>query len=201
MEAIEALTESPTTSAMVTSVRPIISAAAVVAVRRELRAALRCASRPATPPVARIGKPNDRVTRPTASGLSTVTPTNSAIAPSAMPAPAEAGEARPATAGRQTADDERDTGDDPLAGGSCADCPTRPDRAAIGGTVAARRAGASAATRVTPIPVTAAAISVREGEDDRPVAEVDADAVRTARRSPWRWRCRRRCRPPRRARP
>ena len=53
------LMPAPSTATTVTSVSPIISAAAVDAVRPGLRTALAPASSPATPPARRAGQPDD----------------------------------------------------------------------------------------------------------------------------------------------
>ena len=162
VDPIVALTDWPTTSAIDTTVRPIISAAAVVDVRRGYER--RCAGpagRQRRRPV-RIGHPNDAVTAPTASGLSIVTATKIAIAASAKAATVSSVEPTPASPATPRA---MLAANNPTAVTSLERGPPSPAAglamATTGGTDAARRAGPTAATTVTPIPTTAAATSVR----------------------------------------
>ena len=67
---------APRTATTVTSVSPIISAAAVEAVRLGLRTELALASSPAMPPLRRAGKPTRRVSGVTMCGAAKATPTN-----------------------------------------------------------------------------------------------------------------------------
>ncbi len=71
----------PMTATKVTSAMPIISAAAVDAVRPGLRMALPSASIPAAPPMRRAGMPTTRVSGTTSRDESSATPMNSARTP------------------------------------------------------------------------------------------------------------------------
>ena len=75
---VPALMPEPSTATTVTSVSPIISAAAVDAVRPGLRTALAPASSPATPPARRAGQPTTRASGLTSRGASSAMPANSA---------------------------------------------------------------------------------------------------------------------------
>ena len=79
--ASDALADAANTVMKPTSATPIISEAAVRAVRFGLRMALRVASSPESPR-ARSGKPNTLATGRASTGLRTATPTNVASAPS-----------------------------------------------------------------------------------------------------------------------
>ena len=67
---------APSTATTVTSVSPIISAAAVEAVRPGLRTAFAPASSPATPPMRRAGQPTTRASGLTSRGASSAMPAN-----------------------------------------------------------------------------------------------------------------------------
>src|SRR4051812_50152138 len=71
----------PSTATTVTRVSPIISAAAVEAVRPGWRMEFELASSPATPPLRRAGKPTRRVSGLTLCGAARATPTNNASTP------------------------------------------------------------------------------------------------------------------------
>ena len=75
----------PSTATNVTSVRPIISAAAVEAVRPGLRIAFSRASLPAAPPRRAAGAPTTRASGLTSRGASIATPTKSPRAPPTIP--------------------------------------------------------------------------------------------------------------------
>ena len=68
---------APSTATTVTRVSPIISAAAVEAVRLGLRTEFALASSPATPPLRRAGQPTRRVSGLTMCGAAKATPTKS----------------------------------------------------------------------------------------------------------------------------
>ena len=72
---------APSTATTVTSVSPIISAAAVEAVRLGLRTEFALASSPAMPPLRRAGRPTRRVSGLTMCGAARATPTKSARIP------------------------------------------------------------------------------------------------------------------------
>ena len=148
---------------MLTRARPIMRAAAVVAVRWGFRPAFCWARRPATPYVRRAGHPSIPVRGPATTGLSRVTPTKTPMAP---------------TASIKTTEVVVDATNRPNAPAAVpaatraapiarrvrllmvpAAAPSR--RATITGTREALRAGPMAETRVTPIPTTAATSTVR----------------------------------------
>ena len=76
-----AFKESLTTAARLTRASPMVSAAAVAAVRRGDRRALSVASRPGTRYTLRMGHPSTVATCPVIAGLSRYTPMNAARAP------------------------------------------------------------------------------------------------------------------------
>ena len=75
----------PKTATNETSVSPIISAAAVEAVRPGLRIAFSCASRPAAPPSRAAGRPTTWASGRTSRGAITARPMKMPKAPPAMP--------------------------------------------------------------------------------------------------------------------
>ena len=81
----EARRPRPKVATNVTSVSPIMSAAAVAAVRDGLRIAFSRASRPAAPPRRSDGKPTIEASGRTSRGASIAMPTKSPSAPRPMP--------------------------------------------------------------------------------------------------------------------
>ena len=155
---------APSTATTVTSVSPIISAAAVDAVRLGLRTAFALASSPDTPPVRRPGQPTRRASGFTSLGAASATPMNSPITPRpssrttpSVPTLANTPSEIAATEATMT----------PSA--SFAECAARrlagssaPSRtAAIGGTRVARRAGRMLAISVTTVPSSSETTIVR----------------------------------------
>jgi hypothetical protein len=148
---------------VVTSARPIMRAEAVFEVRSGFRTALALASRPATRKSGAMGRPMLPAMGTATTGLSWATPMNTARAPmprsattvmvsSATQSPAVT---RPAPTNVSSAPDQvRRVLDHPVG--------TKPSRIpCTGGTLDARRAGASDAISVTPNPTTTAAATVR----------------------------------------
>ena len=156
---------APSTATTVTRVSPIISAAAVEAVRLGLRTEFALASSPATPPLRRAGQPTRRVSGSTMCGAANATPTKSpriprpssrttasvAIPLAKMPtqmAATEAAITAMAVLSEWAAKRE---------GGS-----VEPSRtAAIGGTRVARRAGTMLASTVITVPSASETRTVR----------------------------------------
>ena len=145
-----------------TSASPIISAAAVEAVRAGLRIAFSRARRPGIPRSFSSGTPTSEARGVTSLGLSSATPSRTAAAP--IPTQASAGERaskRPTTirprpaAIRQIAAIVRARRSRVVAGTA----PSR--RPATGGTRVARSAGKNAATTVSPVPSSSPTITVR----------------------------------------
>ena len=149
----------------VTSAIPIISAAAVAAVRPGLRWAFRSASLPAAPPMRRAGMPTTRASGRTSRDESIATPTNSA----STPTPSKA--KRSPRRGRRRASRSRARGRraptiaPAMYGVKRAKRPrgiVAPSRtAAIGGTLVARIAGKRPATSVTSVPTSSETTIVR----------------------------------------
>jgi len=156
---------APSTATTVTRVSPIISAAAVEAVRLGLRTEFEFASSPAMPPLRRAGQPTRRVSGSTMCGAAKATPTNRpripktsnsttasvAIPLAKMPTQMAATEAAiTTTAVLSEWAAKRD-------GGS-----VEPSRtAAIGGTRVARRAGTTLASTVITVPSASETSTVR----------------------------------------
>jgi hypothetical protein len=149
---VDAFTDSATTAMNTTSPTPIISADAVLAVRRGFRRAFSRARRPVTPQRRGSGAPISRASAGAVAGPSTARPVKASRAPMPMrwrePSPSAA---RPhhtaaAPAARINRASTSLAFDRPVVS-------TATSRmAAIGGTVAARRAGKIADTRVMPVP-------------------------------------------------
>ncbi len=153
---VPALIPAPSTATTVTSVSPIMSAAAVEAVRLGWRPAFAPASSPATPPARRAGQPTTRVSGLTRLGASSAMAANRARTPPTsssatravltplanIPAVSAASDAT-----RTTAPVLAEWASNLDAGS------TEPSRtAAIGGTRVARLAGTMLASSVTPVP-------------------------------------------------
>ena len=163
----DCLADAPMIATRVTSASPIISAEAVVAVRRGFRIAFSRASTPDVPRSRAGTQPRNRDTGRATSGLSIATPMNTrnAATPTTPAAP-------PGTSSELTlpnrpsaSQDDPDDGQQRRRPGS-ADAPlvamTAVSRiAAIGRHRAARRAGDNAETNVTTVPATSATITVR----------------------------------------
>ena len=157
---------APSTATTVTRVSPIISAAAVEAVRLGLRTEFALASSPATPPLRRAGKPTRRVSGLTMCGAAKATPTKSAQDPDAEQQDdrqrCRARSRRSPT--QMAATDAAITATAVLSewaakreGGS-----VEPSRtAAIGGTRVARRAGTMLASTVITVPSASETRTVR----------------------------------------
>ena len=155
---------APSTATTVTSVSPIISAAAVEAVRPGFRTALALASSPDTPPVRRPGQPISRASGFTSDGAASATPMNRPITPPprstttpSVPGSANTPAEIAASAATITPTASFDEWAAILEAGSSA--PSR--TAAIGGTRVARRAGMTLATSVTSVPISSDTITVR----------------------------------------
>ena len=154
---VEVFSPAPSTATTVTSVSPIMSAAAVDAVRAGLRTALASASSPATPPARRVGQPTRRASGLTRCGARKARPRNSAITPTPTSRPADAPSRPPRVPTAIAAIDARTTPSPVLR-----ECAANRDAgrvdpsrtAAIGGTRVARRAGTIVASRVIDVPTT-----------------------------------------------
>ena len=154
---------APSTATTVTSVMPIISAAAVDAVRPGLRSAFEPASSPATPPARRAGQPTSLASGFTSRGASSAMPMNSPITPSPSSRPMAA----PVAANTPAEIAASDASVTPSPAFS--ECAAKRDAgsvepsrtAAIGGTRVARRAGMIVASSVIPVPSSSDTITVR----------------------------------------
>ncbi len=176
-----ALMDAPKTVNSVTTATPIISAVAVAAVRRGLRAALRLASVPGTPRSRASGAPSVRTARVAATGPSTTVPASAASAPAVVSAtdgpslaPTTAAGTPPAS--RTAPSASRSRPDRPLAAPSTAVS----RRAASGAVRPARRAGSSAEPAATAVPTAsgsrtaAALITMPPVGSEKPSAENSA---------------------------
>ncbi len=148
--------------------RPIISAAAVRAVRAGFRIAFSRARRPVVPATFSSGQPSTRVTGATTKRASIATATNTSSAPTPMPRSRLETDPEP-----ENPCTIRSTPTRPMttakAGVQRAKRPrgsTAPSRsAAIGGIFVARRAGPIDASIVTPTPTISASTTVRTASD------------------------------------
>ena len=163
VSSIDALTPAARMETKVTSASPIISAAAVTAVRLGLRIAFSRASRPATPRNRSSGSPTAPAIRGTSRGLSSATAMNSAIAPTPSMLSACSAGAPPNNANRIASAPMISRPQDRIlrrrvgGGGTAASSRI----AARGGTRVARRAGARLATIVTMVPTSKPTMMVR----------------------------------------
>ncbi len=175
------LMDVPTTNTVVTRASPIMSAAAVFAVRYGLRVLFARPSRPAALNGAPITVPTARVMGTATTGLSWATPRKTMIAPS----PSDRRIGRAAVGDEQAEEHEQRatamTAPAIVARRALDACATtKPSlRPSIGGIAATRRAGTIAAARVTPSPTTTAATQVRpsstrefEGRSKPPAARI-----------------------------
>ena len=160
---IEPRTPAANTVTNETSASPIISAAAVAAVRPGLRTAFSRARRPGTPRSRSSGRPTRDAIGGTSSGLSMAAPRKTAPAPTPIQRPSGVSVAArprmiaaiPSTASAIPITTRRR---EPVGVSS-----TAPSRsAAIGGTRVARIAGAIAATTVITVPTAIATMTVRD---------------------------------------
>ena len=160
------------TETSVTSARPIMSAAAVEAVRCGLRRALSRASDPATPPSRAPGQPSQDASGLTRRSASSATPRKIRSAPSPIETSSAVvlnpGPKRPQERAANPASVSRiEPGTRKRAKRDCgSDAPSR--TAAIGGTRVARNAGRMLATTVTMIPA-ASAITTAVGSRISPL--------------------------------
>ena len=155
---------APRTATTVTSVRPIISAAAVEAVRPGLRTAFALASSPDTPPVRRPGQPTTRASGFTSRGAASATPMNSAITPkpsrtTTPSVPTLANTPTEIAATEATMTPVASFAEWAASRDSGSSAPSR--TAAIGGTRVARRAGMMLAISVTSVPSSSETMIVR----------------------------------------
>ena len=162
---IDCFSPCASTAKVVTSASPIISAAAVEAVRAGLRIAFRRASVPAAPPILVAGQPitsasgrvmlGATIAMPTKT-VSTPMPSRSRRGPVGRPetkAPTQTRASAPAQTSSATAGPKR---------ASREGASTDPSRtAAIGGTRVACSAGQRLATSVTPVPTESETMTVR----------------------------------------
>ena len=169
---------APSTATTVTSVSPIISAAAVDAVRPGLRTALAPASSPATPPRRLAGQPTTRASGLTMLGASRAMPANSpstprpsrsATAPALRPPAKTPSEIAASDARVTPAPAWCERAASPVTGSAA---PSR--TAAIGGTRVARRAGRMLASSVIAVPSSSDTMTVRGANDGRRLGQVDA---------------------------
>ena len=172
--------EAPRTAIVDTSASPIISAAAVWAVRRGLRIEFSRPRRPGIPSSAASGRPSAPDSGRAMIGTSIPTAMNTRSAP--IPTSATAGDARPSsTAARPptastlpaiTRRRRSDSGSSSLWSTS----------AATGAIRTARRAGTIADTTVTPTPTTIATTTVRasntSGDDGSTIPNAFSSALR-----------------------
>ena len=162
---IDARSPAARTVTNVTSASPIISAAAVTAVRPGLRTAFSRASRPVDAAQRSIGQPITDAIGGTSRELSSATPTKTRIAPTAIrPSTAPAPLAPPNRPSEQSATPSTVTHDraTAVARRPCRRRRRRPARsAASGGTRVARRAGTRPATTVTIVPTSSETMIVR----------------------------------------
>ena len=160
-----AVNPAPSTATTVTSVSPIISAAAVEAVRPGLRTALAPASSPATPPARFAGQPTMRASGLTSLGAVSAMPANSPSTPPPSNTATSTGLAPPAKMPAEIAAIEASTTPRP----ALCECAAirvggrvEPSRtAAIGGTRVARRAGRTLARSVMLVPSRSETTTVR----------------------------------------
>ncbi len=177
---VETRTESVSTATQVTSARPIMSAAAVSAVRRGLRRAFSPARRPAAPRSRRTGHPITVATGTTSRGASSDTPRNTPRKPPPMSCRVTLFEVKsPATRAAQprtkitNPSAMRRRGRSWVSGSDS-------DSAATGAMRVARRAGRVAAMTVTMVPTSTATMNVR-GSSVIPVVAVDPNTDSNAR--------------------
>ena len=176
------LMDVPTTNTVVTRASPIMSAAAVFAVRYGLRALFAFPRRPAARNGAPITVPTARVTGTATTGLSWATPRKTMIAPS--PSERRTGRAPSATnrPKKTSSAPHAMTAPAMVARRAIDACvTTKPSLSpSIGGIAATRRAGTIAAARVTPSPTTTAASQVRPSSTREFVGRSKPPAARIA---------------------
>ena len=148
----DALSEAANTVNRVTTLTPIISAAADPDVRRGLRMALRRASTPVTPRSRASGAPMAALAGPATTGPATTTPTSVAMAPRpasprVSPPPRTASSTIPTPTRAITEPTTARTTDDPVPSTAVS------RRAAMGAVRDAFRAGARPDTTVTTSPM------------------------------------------------
>ena len=173
---VEPRRPAPSVATTVTSARPIISAAAVEAVRPGLRSAFSRASRPGEPPKRAAG--GRRASRAASPGAGrawrcrrTARARRRDEACSAIATPPN----RPSRDQRQRDADDRRARRTGLRPGPADVVAVEPSRTAeIGGTRVARRAGTMLATSVTIVPVSRLTITVRVCEHRAGLRQVDA---------------------------
>ena len=179
---IDALVDAANTVMNATRPTPIISADAVAALRRGLRAAFSRATVPAIPRRRGSGAPSTLVNGRASTGPSTATPTNTSSAPRptgaiAPPDRPMAMNAAPTTVttvpmtARRTEVPVRSTDTSRMA--------------AIGATLAARRAGMYAASTVTTVPTTIEITIVLELTTVPPAGSCEPEAGERRARCPW----------------
>ena len=183
-----ALTDDPKIATTATIAMPTMSAAAVDAVRRGLRAAFSWASRPDIPRNRAGNHPRTRPTARPTSGLSIATPMKTSAAPTPTAAATPPGNQstppkRPSTT--STTPTTANAPPTPIAAPPGARRAARRSRsAAIGETRAARRAGATAETNVITVPTTSETTIVRGRDDRRARRQVEPDRAASAAWSP-----------------
>jgi hypothetical protein len=166
-------------------VSPIISAAAVDAVRPGLRTAFAPARSPATPPTRFAGQPTMRASGGTSRGASNAMPAKRPSTPPASRTPTAAALTPSRNIASTTAASEVTVTTTPAL---CAWAPSRvvgtvaPSRtAAIGGTRVARRAGRTLASSVMPVPSSSdtviVCVATTVGESGRPTPSAAISAI------------------------
>jgi hypothetical protein len=166
----------------VTSARPIMSAAAVAAVRPGLRVAFSRARRPGMPPKRCRGAPTTLAIGGTSCGVSSAVARKMAAAPRPSRLalePSEPAPSRPA-ATAPTPTTSRNVANASRMRPARFVGPATSRMAAIGGTRVARSAGTTLATTVTPIPTSSATTIVRAAMTVEPVGRSNPIALNSA---------------------